>query len=71
MILDIAAAPDAFAVNVNEKPHTDGRRVWVAWSNRAIRNEAGEVVGVLAVGSDITALKAAEAESARMASFPN
>ena len=41
-----------------------GRRIgwrWYAWINSAVRNDAGEVVGVVGVGRDITERKESEA----------
>ena len=62
MLGDILADPDQHRDNINENITKDGRRVWVSWTNRAIRNARGEVVGARAVGNDITALKRAETE---------
>ena len=62
MLGDILADPDQHRDNINENIRKDGRRVWVSWTNRAIRNARGEVVGARAVGNDITALKRAETE---------
>ncbi len=39
----------------------DGRRVWISWTHRPIRDENGRVTGVLSVGNDITPLKKVEA----------
>ncbi|RME98286.1 MAG: response regulator, partial [Chloroflexi bacterium] len=32
----------------------DKQKVWVAWANKALRDEAGNSVGVLAIGQDVT-----------------
>lgn len=56
----IVSNPEQFVNNVNENVCRDGRRVWFAWTNRAVFDEAGNVVEVLAVGSDITGQKLAE-----------
>lgn len=37
-----------------------GRRLWIAWSNKAIRNLDGEVAEILSVGSDVTERHKAE-----------
>ena len=37
--------------NVNVNICRDGRRVWMTWTNRAIRDERGQVTEILAVGS--------------------
>ncbi|MFO0951236.1 MAG: PAS domain S-box protein [Isosphaeraceae bacterium] len=54
-----------FVISVNENICSDGRRVWMAWTNRAMTDTEGQVVEILAVGSDITAQKQAE-EALRM-----
>jgi PAS domain S-box-containing protein len=56
----IVDQPDRYVTFVNENVCRDGRRVWMAWTNRAIRNARGEVTEVLAVGTDITERKRAE-----------
>jgi PAS domain S-box-containing protein len=61
LIEDISAHPERYRQNVNENICRDGRRLWMVWANRAVRDERGRVVEVLAVGSDVTELKAAEA----------
>ena len=60
MIETIGRYPEQFASNVNENMRRNGERVWVAWSNRAIQNEAGMVAEILCVGTDVTWRKQAE-----------
>ncbi len=60
LISDIVANPDKYVNNVNENVCRDGRRVWMAWTNKPIFDETGQVSEILAVGSDITARKQAE-----------
>jgi PAS domain S-box-containing protein len=43
-----------------------GAPAWVAWTNKAVRDEAGRIVEYLCIGHDITEAKAAENEMARM-----
>ena len=62
LIKDIAANPDRYLSNVNENVCRDGRRLWMNWTNRALRDDQGRVTGLLAVGNDISALKQAEEE---------
>jgi len=52
--------PDLFKTNENENMRKDGERVWVAWTNRSILDEHGNLVGVLSIGNDITARRRAE-----------
>jgi len=54
LLLDIGRDPDEYASNVNENITKDGRRVWVAWSNRPILDEHGNIREVLSHGTDIT-----------------
>jgi len=54
MTAEITAHPELHGANDNENMCKDGRRVWVHWSNRAIRDERGEVREILCVGTDIT-----------------
>ncbi len=60
LISDIVATPDHFINVINENVCRDGRRVWMAWTNRPIRDEHSQVVAILAVGNDITERKRAE-----------
>jgi PAS domain S-box-containing protein len=57
MIRDIGEHPERYEVNENENRCRDGRRVWIAWTNRAIRDREGRVTEVLCVGNDITERK--------------
>ena len=57
----IHADPEAFRQNINENMRRDGERVWIAWTNRVVLDDAGRIAELLAVGSDITGLKRTEA----------
>jgi len=46
---------DDHAYHEMENMRRDGRRVRVAWTNKAVRNDTGEVVEYLCIGHDITA----------------
>ncbi|MGZ5968658.1 MAG: ATP-binding protein, partial [Polyangiales bacterium] len=65
MMEDLTSHPDRFAHNENENVRRDGERVWIAWTNKPILDRAERLVGVLAIGNDITALKRTEAELVR------
>nr|WP_010130912.1 PAS domain-containing sensor histidine kinase [Microbulbifer agarilyticus] len=54
--------PDEHRYNVNENITKNGTRVWVAWTNKLLTDEAGEPVGVLSIGSDITRQRRLEEE---------
>jgi PAS domain S-box-containing protein len=60
LLEDVCADPDRHQLNVNQNVCRDGRRVWVAWTNRAVFDEQGKLVGVFSVGSDITEQRRAE-----------
>ncbi len=62
---EICAAPQAFEQNVNENVKRSGERVWIAWTNRIVRNQKGEVVEILSIGADITDRRRVEAERER------
>jgi PAS domain S-box-containing protein len=58
---EVLAAPERFETNVNENVTKDGRRLWLAWTNRAVRDEDGEILEVFAIGNDVTELVRAQA----------
>ncbi len=58
LIDGILSDPEGHATSINR----NGRRLWMAWTNRALRDEEGRVGEVLAIGNDITEL--VEAQSA-------
>ena len=60
LVEDIARHPERYLNNINENICRDGRRVWMNWTNRALRDARGQVAGILAVGNDITDRKQAE-----------
>jgi PAS domain S-box-containing protein len=54
MVGDVMKNPEQYEINVNENMKRDGDRVWIAWTNRAIRDEQGELIEMLSIGHDIT-----------------
>ncbi len=54
--------PDQFRTNENENIKKDGSRVWVYWNNRPIRDNQGQIVEILSVGTDITERRNMEAK---------
>jgi PAS domain S-box-containing protein len=54
LVEDIASHPERYVNNINENICRDGRRAWMSWTNRAIRDEHGQVIEILAIASDIT-----------------
>ena len=60
LVRAVAENPENFKNNINENILRDGTRVWMAWTNKPVLDKNGEVIEILAVGSDITALKNTE-----------
>ena len=60
MIDELLRRPDNYTHQINENRRKNGDRIWVVWSNRAIRDETGKVTQLLCVGNDITDRKAFE-----------
>jgi PAS domain S-box-containing protein len=54
MANDIGFAAEGYAVNISENVRRNGDRVWIAWINKAIRDEKGRISGILCIGHDIT-----------------
>jgi len=52
--------PVAFERNINENMRRNGDRVWIAWTNRIMRDDKGGIAEILSIGTDITELKQAE-----------
>lgn len=60
LIEDICSAPESYEQSVNENMLRNGDRVWIAWTNRIIRDAEGRLVEFLSIGTDITARRRAE-----------
>jgi PAS domain S-box-containing protein len=65
----ILADPVAYEQNTNENICRDGRRVWIAWTNKTVRDEHGVIREVSSIGTDITEQKRAEERIAEQAAF--
>ena len=65
LVSDIAANPEKYRNQVNENVCRDGRRVWLAWTNTALRDRDGRVQSVLAIGNDVTELRQRQVELQR------
>jgi PAS domain S-box-containing protein len=57
---EVEQCPERYKLQVNENLCKNGDRVWIAWTNKAIRDEHGNVVEILSVGNNITERKRAE-----------
>jgi PAS domain S-box-containing protein len=56
----IQSDPQTFEQNINENTRRDGERVWIAWTNRIVKDAEGQVTEILSIGTDITERKRAE-----------
>jgi PAS domain S-box-containing protein len=54
MANDLGFNAEGYAVNVSENIRRNGDRVWIAWINKAIRDEKGHIIEILCIGNDIT-----------------
>jgi PAS domain S-box-containing protein len=59
---EVCANPAAFEQNINENMRRNGEHVWIAWTNRVVRDEHGQVAEILSIGTDITARRRIEEE---------
>ena len=59
-IRDIKRHPELYTTYENENICKNGRRVWIAWANKAIHDEQRNVTEILCVGHDITKRKRIE-----------
>ncbi|MBT4288460.1 MAG: response regulator [Deltaproteobacteria bacterium] len=57
---DVFDKPEAFSDNENENTRKNGERVWVAWRNKGIYDDCGNLSGILSTGYDITKRKQVE-----------
>jgi PAS domain S-box-containing protein len=61
-----ARSPEDHGYSEVESVRGDGTRAWVAWTNKAIRDDSGAIIEYLCIGHDVTTAKAAEMEMARI-----
>jgi DNA-binding CsgD family transcriptional regulator len=57
---DILKTPEEFVENINQNICRNGEIVWISWTNKAIIDSEGKVIGNLSIGQDITERKQAE-----------
>ncbi len=57
---DIVHHPEQYRYNENENICSNGDRVWVAWTNKAITDNDERVIEILCIGANITERKRAE-----------
>ena len=58
MMQRIQQSPDDFYSSDNENVRKNGDKVWIAWTNKGIYNEVGQLVRTLSVGIDRTEAQA-------------
>ncbi|MFW6414798.1 MAG: cache domain-containing protein [Thermodesulfobacteriota bacterium] len=62
----IARNPESYQYLETENMRRNGEKVMVAWTNKAIRGESGEITEFLCIGHDITEAMEAEFEMSRV-----
>ena len=60
MIADLISHPDRYTTNENENMKRNGERIWVSWTNKAILDDYGQVIEILCIGNEKTALQKEE-----------
>ena len=60
MVEDIGRHPERYKNNENENMCSNGKRVWIAWTNKMVLDEDKNVKEILCIGNDITDHKHAE-----------
>ena len=66
LVRNIVDNPENYTNNLNENVCRDGRRVWMSWTNKAVRDEHGRLREILAIGSDMTSRKQMEEEKEKL-----
>lgn len=70
MIRDIMRHADQYINNENQNMRRNGERVWITWTNKAVRDSEGRVIEILCIGNDITEARQREEEIRHLSSFP-
>ena len=60
MIRHLTRYPEQYVTNENENMRKNGERVWIAWTNKAIRDANGKIAEILCIGNDISERKRVE-----------
>jgi PAS domain S-box-containing protein len=63
MLRAISSFPELYTNNENEAMCKDGRRTWIHWTNRAVRDGQGNIAELLCVGTDISRRREMEAQA--------
>ena len=62
---DVVDRAEEYVCHENENITSDGRSVWISWTNTSIRDERGKVIELLCIGHDVSARKQMEKELER------
>ncbi len=57
LINEIKENPDKYEQNINENITKAGKKVKVSWTNRGLRDNEGNIIGILSVGNDFSEYK--------------
>ncbi len=60
MIKDLGHHPERYINNENENMKRDGQKAWIAWTNKGVQNEAGNISEIICVGNDISQRRQAD-----------
>jgi len=61
LVQDVVDHPDEFVTNINENICKDGKRIWMAWTNKRVYDDEGKVLELMSIGTDVTCQKMTEA----------
>lgn len=65
----VASYPEHYKYYETENIRRNGERLWVAWTNKAVRDARGTIIEYLCIGHDITESRKAETEMLRMRQY--
>ncbi|MHA1987331.1 MAG: PAS domain S-box protein [Promethearchaeota archaeon] len=54
LMKEICKNPEKYKNNINENITRYGRKLWILWTNKAIKDDQGNLTGILSVGNDMT-----------------
>ncbi len=59
---EICRHPESYESNTNENSTRSGKRLWITWTNKVLRDDSDNVIGVLSIGTDISRQREIEDE---------
>jgi PAS domain S-box-containing protein len=62
MMNEVLQDPERYTWHENENIKRNGERVWIAWRNKALLDDNGNLTGILGIGNDVTDRKQAQAK---------